>query len=77
MSAQQRIHLNPNAPRTPSMGQGYSPDTTPAYRTTNPTVNAQPNDLLSQVQQLSSKAEDIIEAYTQVRHFPPHSLRYG
>ncbi len=66
MSAQQRIHLNPNAPRAPAMNQGYTPNTTPSYRP-NPTVNnTSSNEMLGQVQAWSSKAEDLIEAYTQV-----------
>lgn len=65
MSAQQRIHLNPNAPRAPMMGQGYAPD---SYRP-NPMASQGAgggDDALSQVKAWSSKVEDLIEAYTQV-----------
>ncbi len=72
MSAQQRIHLNPNAPRAP---MGYTPDPTPSYRATPTSSNAQANDLLSQVHKWSSKAEDLIEAYTQVT--TPFCLNLG
>lgn len=70
MSAQQRIHLNPNAPRAPmmpSMGGGYQPD--PIGRRSSPghVGGRSENELLGQVQQWSSKVEDVIEAYTQVR----------
>ena len=73
MSAQQRIRLNPDAPRAPMMGQGYSPDPTPSYRP-NPISsgmdNAGGDGLVGQVQAWSSKAEDMIEAYTQVCETP-------
>ena len=66
MSATQRIHLNPNAPRGPVSG-GYTPAAS-AYRpNSGPTIGAQGgNEVLGQVQALSSKVEDYIEAYTQV-----------
>lgn len=57
----QRIHLNPNAPRAPMMGQGYTPDPVPR-----PSSTTEAEGLLGQVQEMSSKAEDYIEAYTQV-----------
>jgi hypothetical protein len=77
MSAQQRIHLNPNAPRAPmmpSMGGGYQPD--PIGRRS-PSghrggsggmggMGGDGDDLLGKVQKFSSKVEDVIEAYTQV-----------
>lgn len=66
MSAHQRIHLNPNAPRAPMMNQGYSPDPTPSYRPNSSTPTPPTNEMLGQVQKWSSKAEDLIEAYTQV-----------
>jgi hypothetical protein len=68
----QRIHLNPNAPRAPMMGQGYQPTpatSTPSYRPNSNTARGAggQNEVLGQVQAWSSKAEDLIEAYTQVR----------
>jgi len=75
MSAQQRIHLNPNAPRAP---MGYTPDPTPSYRPNTSPANVPSNDMLGQVQAWSSKAEDLIEAYTQVSsHFLPLSSAIG
>ena len=72
MSAQQRIHLNPNVPRAPMMGTGYTPDPAPSYRSTSHSGTGG-NEVLGQVQQWSSKAEDLIEAYTQVCR--PSTLR--
>ncbi|ORY30389.1 ER to Golgi transport-related protein [Naematelia encephala] len=75
MSAQQRIHLNPNAPRAPMMGGGgYTPDPTPSYRST---AQGTQDGFLGQVQQYSSKAEDFIEAYTQpIRPYVPALARF-
>ena len=66
MSATQRIHLNPNAPRGPVTG-GYQP--APASYRPDPVSSYSPsggNEVLGQVQAWSSKVEDLIEAYTQV-----------
>ena len=53
------------------MGQGYTPDPGPAYRSSSG-VGMPPAEesFLSQVQAWSAKAEDIIEAYTQVSSVP-------
>jgi len=66
MSATQRIHLNPNAPRGPTTG-GYQPQPQ-SYRPNpmGPIGGQGGNDFLGQVQAWSSKVEDLIEAYTQV-----------
>ncbi|KAK1921576.1 ER to Golgi transport-related protein [Papiliotrema laurentii] len=77
MSATQRIHLNPNAPRGPVSG-GYTPAAS-AYRpNSGPTIGAQGgNEVLGQVQALSSKVEDYIEAYTQpIRPYVPAMARF-
>jgi len=74
MSAQQRIHLNPNAPRAPMMpmGGGYQPDPigrrSPSGHRGGAGLGGSGggDDLLGKVQQISSKVEDVIEAYTQV-----------
>ena len=72
MSAQQRIHLNPNAPRQPMMGQGYTPN--PAPRSTSGVgIGADDDSPWTQIQKWSSKAEDLIEAYTQVSGVPASS----
>jgi hypothetical protein len=67
MSATQRIHLNPNAPRGPTTG-GYQPQPQ-SYRPNpiGPIGGQGGNEMLGQVQAWSSKVEDLIEAYTQVR----------
>lgn len=68
----QRIHLNPNAPRAPMMGTGYTPDPVPR-----PAASQAQDGLLSQVQEISSKAEDYIETYTQpVRPWVPAMARF-
>jgi hypothetical protein len=74
MSATQRIHLNPNAPRAPMMGGmaggmsggggGYTPD--PVRPRSGGQMGGQGGDVLSQVKVWSSKAEDAIETYSQV-----------
>lgn len=64
MSAQQRIHLNPNAPRAPMMqGGGYQPD---PIGNRVPQGQRSDNEFVAQVQNVSSKVEDVIETYTQV-----------
>jgi hypothetical protein len=77
MSAQQRIHLNPNAPRQQqnmggmglnqgmgmSMGMGsYTPDPISTRRG----GESSGNEMLDRVKGISMKVEDLIEAYTQV-----------
>ena len=62
----QRIHLNPNAPRAPMMGSSYQPDSIGSRSSS--ASNMGGDDLWSRVQQTSSKVEDIIETYTQVRY---------
>ena len=49
------------------MGQGYSPNPAPSFRSTSGVgIGADDDSALAQVQKWSSKAEDLIEAYTQV-----------
>lgn len=61
----QRIHLNPNRGQAP-FNQGYTPDpiATPGSRSTGPRSE---NEIVAQIQEVSSKIEDAIEQYTQVR----------
>jgi hypothetical protein len=50
------------------MGQGYTPNPGPtsSYTPNNNLGSGNNNEMLGQVQAWSSKAEDFIEAYTQV-----------
>ncbi|RSH92187.1 hypothetical protein EHS25_008602 [Saitozyma podzolica] len=75
MSAQQRIHLNPNAPRAPMMGGGYTPDPV-RPRSPNQGINGG-DDVLGQIKAYTSKVEDMIEAYTQpLRPYVPATARF-
>ncbi|KAK8847429.1 hypothetical protein IAR55_005287 [Kwoniella newhampshirensis] len=71
----QRIHLNPNIQRQQApLGGGYTPD--PISRSA-PSPGVSDNELLGQVQKWSSKAEDVIEAYTQpIRPYVPAMARF-
>lgn len=79
MSATQRIHLNPNAPRAPMMGgsgQGYTPDPV-RPRSHGAGVGPQDEDFLGQVKAWSAKVEDVIEAYSQpIRPYVPAAARF-
>lgn len=56
---------------------GYTPDPTPSYRPNTNFPSPPANDLLGQVQAWSSKAEDLIEAYTQpIRPYVPAMARF-
>lgn len=67
MSATQRIHLNPNAPRAPMMGGGGGGYTPEAVRPrSGGSVGGDGQDVVSQIKRWSSKAEDAIETYSQV-----------
>ncbi|WVN89438.1 uncharacterized protein L203_104661 [Cryptococcus depauperatus CBS 7841] len=80
----QRIHLNPNMPRSggtsstmgaPMGGMGYTPD--PISRPTPVSGSYSDNELLANVQKWSSKAEDMIETYTQpIRPYVPAMARF-
>lgn len=74
MSATQRIHLNPNAPRAPMMshgggggGGGYTPDPVRPRSGGRAGPQSGDDDLLATVKGFTSKVEDIIETYSQVR----------
>jgi len=61
------------------MGQGYQPEPTPAFRSTSGMGmgGAQNDSPLGKVQEWSSKAEDLIEAYTQpIRPYVPAMARF-
>lgn len=68
MSATQRIHLNPNAPRAPMMGGGYTPEAV-RPRSGGSGMNGGGDDVVSQIKRWSAKAEDAIETYSQVSCF--------
>lgn len=62
----QRIHLNPNRDQQ-NMNMGYAPQSyTPDPIGGRTQAKTSDNEIVAQIQQVSSKIEDAIEQYSQV-----------
>lgn len=64
----QRIHLNPNRGQPPA----YQPSYAPSGYSPDPVSTGRPgqrsdNEIIAKIQDVSSKVEDVIEQYSQVR----------